>query len=148
MKTMILSEASRTTSLKELKESSYIVLIVIVSILFIFYEATESIVTTWIRSETYAHGFIIFPFSMYMIWKKRATLYDLAHYPEFKWLIVLGVLGFGWLLAFLSSVLIVKQFALISMIPVVVCAIMGFRFAWAIAFPLCYLFFAIPVGDS
>lgn len=148
MKTMTLSEASRTVALTKLKESIYIVLIVIVSIFFIFYEATESIVSTWIRSETYAHGFLIFPFSFYMIWKKRATLYDLAHYPEFKWLIVLGILGFGWLLAFLSSVLVVKQFALISMIPVVVCAIMGFRFAWAIAFPLCYLFFAIPVGDS
>lgn len=148
MNTMILSETSKTTSLKELKESIYIVLIVIVAIFFIFYEATESIISTWIRSETYAHGFLIFPFSLYMIWKKRAALYDLAHYPEFKWLIVLGILGFGWLLASLSSVLVVKQFVLISMIPVVVCAIMGFRFAWAIAFPLAYLFFAVPVGES
>ncbi len=148
MNTMILPEASRTASLKELKESIYIVLMVIVAIFFIFYEATESIVSTWIRSETYAHGFLIFPFSLYMIWKKRTTLYGLAHYPEFKWLIVLGILGFGWLLAFLSSVLVVKQFVLISMIPIVVCAIMGFRFAWAIAFPLAYLFFAVPVGES
>lgn len=148
MNTMILPEASRTASLKELKESIYIVLMVIVAIFFIFYEATESIVSTWIRSETYAHGLLIFPFSLYMIWKKRTTLYGLAHYPEFKWLIVLGILGFGWLLAFLSSVLVVKQFVLISMIPIVVCAIMGFRFAWAIAFPLAYLFFAVPVGES
>lgn len=146
---MILSEASqRTASLRELKESIYLSLIVIVLILIIFYDVTESIVSTWIRSETYAHGFLIFPFSFYMIWKKRASLYDLTHYPEFKWLMVLSLLGFGWLLGFLSSVLVVKQFALVSMIPIVVCAMMGFRFAWSIAFPLAYLFFAIPVGES
>lgn len=146
---MILSEASpRAASLKELKESIYLSLIVIALILIIFYDVTESIVSTWIRSETYAHGFLIFPFSFYMIWKKRASLYDLTHYPEFKWLMVLSLLGFGWLLGSLSSVLVVKQFALVSMIPIVVCALMGFRFAWSIAFPLAYLFFAIPVGES
>lgn len=146
---MILSEVSpRTASLKELKESIYLSLIVIALILVIFYDVTESMVSTWFRSETYAHGFLIFPFSFYMIWRKRASLYDLAHYPEFKWLIVLSLLGFGWLLGSLSSVLVVKQFALVSMIPIVVCAMMGFKFAWSIAFPLAYLFFAIPVGES
>jgi exosortase A len=76
------------------------------------------------------------------------SLYTLVKRTKFKWLIVLGILGFGWLLASLASVLVVKQLALIFMIPVAICAIMGFRFTWAIAFPLAYLFFAVPVGES
>jgi exosortase A len=60
---------------------------------------------------------------------------------------MLGVLGFGWLLAALAHVLVFQQYLLVAMIPVAVWTVLGNRTAWAIAFPLAYLLLAVPFGE-
>ncbi len=142
------SEIAVSTLVKKQKISAFVTSLVIILVLSVYHEVTWSIISTWIRSDTYAHGFLILPFSVYMIWKQRNNLSLLKYQPSFGWLLVLGMLGFGWLLATLASVLVVEQYALIAMIPATVCIIMGYRFAWAIAFPLAYLFFAVPFGEA
>ncbi|SFL83090.1 exosortase A [Nitrosomonas nitrosa] len=148
MNTRLSAEIGGDISTRSQLAPVFIVLLVISLILGVYYEVTWSIVSIWMRSETYAHGFLIFPFSAYMIWKQRHRLDALRCQPSIGWVWVLGVIGLSWLLATLASVQIVEQYALIAMIPVTVCIIMGYRVAWAIAFPLTYLFFAVPVGDA
>ncbi|MCW5600497.1 MAG: exosortase A [Nitrosomonas sp.] len=148
MNTRLSTEIGGDVSTRSRMVPVFIVLLVISLILGVYYEVTWSIISIWMRSETYAHGFLIFPFSIYMIWKQRHRLDTLKYQPSIGWVWVLGIIGLGWLLATLASVLIVEQYALIAMIPVTVCIIMGYRVAWAIAFPLAYLFFAVPVGDA
>lgn len=148
MSVQLPAEITEGASIKNHTMPILVTLLMIVLILGVFHEVTWSIISTWIRSETYAHGFLIFPFSAYMIWRQRNHLGAVKYQPSLGWLIVLGIIGMGWLFATLASVLVVEQYALIAMIPVTVCIIMGYRFAWAIAFPLAYLFFAVPVGDA
>ena len=52
------------------------------------------------------------------------------------------------MLANLAGVLVVEQFALIAMIPTLVWTLLGLEVAWSIAFPLAFLFFAVPVGEA
>lgn len=124
-----------------------ITLLVIVVILGIYHATIESMVATWNRSDTYAHGYLILPFSLYMIWKQRAALmtaqYRLAYLP----LLALVGLGMGWLLASAANVQVAEQYALVAMIPVIVWALLGWHAFSIISFPLAYLLFAVPFGE-
>ncbi|MEW5943842.1 MAG: exosortase A [Pseudomonadota bacterium] len=120
-----------------------------VLVLFVLYWQTAwSTVAIWRRSETFAHGFLIFPISIYLIWTRRHALAVLEPKADWRGLAVLAGLGFGWLLANLAGVLVVEQFALVAMIPTLVWTLLGLEVAWSIAFPLAFLFFAVPVGEA
>ncbi len=122
-------------------------LVVILVILGAYYQTTLGMIATWWRSETYAHGFLIFPFSAYMLWSKRDSISSVAIQPNYWILLILCGLGAIWLIARLASVQVVEQYALIAMIPVIVGVILGHRMFLATAFPILYLFFAVPFGD-
>ena len=106
-------------------------------------------VSIWKRSDTFAHGFLIFPFSAYLIWGQRKHLqYTFSFSPIPLALRFSVLLGFSWLLATLASVQVFEQFFLIAMIPAAVWAILGNRMVWALAFPLAYLLLAVPFGEA
>ncbi len=123
-------------------------LLVIALVLGIYYETIESIVAIWNRSDTYAHGYLIAPFSIYMIWKKRVQLAAANYHPDYTSLLILAGLGFGWLAASAASVLVAEQYALVAMIPVIVWAMLGRTAFITIIFPLAYLLFAVPFGEA
>ncbi|KXJ41547.1 MAG: hypothetical protein AXA67_05360 [Methylothermaceae bacteria B42] len=121
-----------------------------ISLLFLFaayWQTFFSMASIWWRSETFAHGMLIFPISLYLIWKRRDVLASLAPQPDWRGLIVLFGLGFGWLLANVVDVLVIQQLCFIAMILVLVWTYLGWRIAWEIAFPLGFLFFAVPIGE-
>ncbi len=122
-------------------------ILAIVAILLIYYQTVWSMVATWYRSDTYAHGFLILPFVIYMIWTKRHSISALKQQPSPTALIGLCALGFLWLVAELASVQVVAQYALVAMLPLIVAVILGYRIMFAMAFPLAYLFFAVPFGE-
>jgi exosortase A len=116
--------------------------------LFTWYgETTLSTLAIWLRSDTYAHGFLIFPISAYLIWTRRRELLRIQPKPSLLGLIVLAGLGFSWLLADSAEVLVASQYALVAMVPALVWAILGTHVGIAILFPLLFLLFAVPVGE-
>ena len=116
-------------------------------LLLLFYSTAASTVAIWERSETFAHGFLIFPISAYLIWAKRRELAGLTPTPDLRGLALLLLLGFGWLLANLAGVLVVEQLSLVAMIPTLVWIILGTRVVTLLAFPLGFLLFAVPMGE-
>ncbi|MBU1691922.1 MAG: exosortase A [Gammaproteobacteria bacterium] len=119
----------------------------VAALLLLFYQTTLSTVAIWNRSETFAHGFLIFPISAFLIWGRRKEIALLSPQPDLRGLPVLLLFGFGWLLAYLARVLVVQQYALVAMIPVLVWIILGLRVTRALTFPLGFLFFAVPMGE-
>lgn len=116
--------------------------------LFAWYgETTLSTLAIWQRSDTYAHGFLIFPISAYLIWVRRRELLTLQPQPSTTGLMILVALGFVWLLADSAEVLVASQYALVAMVPALVWAILGHRVGLALLFPLLFLLFAVPVGE-
>jgi exosortase A len=116
-------------------------------LLSVYGDTVFTIVSLWDSSETFAHGYLIAPISAWMIWRRRDELAMLSPQPNFLVLPLLALLGFGWLLAALAEVGVVQQYCLVLMIPLLVWTILGSRVAWALAFPLFFLLFAVPFGE-
>jgi exosortase A len=113
----------------------------------IYFATAQSIVAIWNRSETFTHGYLIVPITLWLAWQRRDTLRQMPATPFWPALILLLGCGFGWLLADLGDVQIVKQYAFVAMLPLTALAILGTRIARTIAFALLFLLFAVPFGE-
>jgi exosortase A len=115
---------------------------------FLLYLGTvRSIVSVWNSSETFAHGYVILPISLWLVWRRRENF---SLYPPQPWppaLVLLGVLGAGWLAAQLGEVQVVSQYTFVAMFPVAALALFGPRLAGSLTFPLVFLLFAVPFGE-
>src|SRR5487761_1940636 len=117
-------------------------------ILLIYRPTAESLVAIWERSETFAHGFLILPISLFLIWRKRRELAQLTPSPDVLGLVVLAAAGAAWLVAAAGQVQVVQQYALVTMLVAVVIAVTGREVARTIAFPLGFLFLGVPIGEA
>ena len=79
-----------------------------------FFDTIASLVKIWNESETFAHGYLILPISLYIIWENRERLYD-KKFETFPFAAVL-IFGAGgvWWLARVIDVQVVQQFAFVS----------------------------------
>ncbi len=118
------------------------------AITFIFYATVESMVAIWWRSETFTHGFLIAPIVIWLIWEKRQVLARLVPRPQYMALIPLLLFGFLWLFGQVMDAAVVQQIALIGILLSGLWVILGTSIVWAIAFPLAFLFLAVPVGEG
>ena len=114
----------------------------------LFADTTLAMAKVWLSNETYTHGFVILPLSLWLVWQNRARIVDLPLRADFRalWLILPCLAG--WLLATLVDVQLVRQIAMISLIPLTLWLVAGPPLVLALLFPLLYLFFAVPLGQS
>ncbi len=122
-------------------------LLTVVMILVLFRETALDMATTWRRSETYAHGMIVPPITLWLIWRVRASIAVLTPRGSFLAVLLLAGAGSSWLLGELAAVNALSQFALTAMLIFAVPAVLGWTVARRIAFPLFFLLFAVPFGD-
>ncbi|MBS0293712.1 MAG: exosortase A [Proteobacteria bacterium] len=116
-------------------------------ILAAYWHSALGMAMIWARSDTYAHGFVVPLISLWLVWRQRAILASMAPTPgRMAWLLMLGA-GALWLAGDLVSVNAATQLALVTLIVLSVPAVLGWRIARALAFPLAFLFFAVPIGD-
>ena len=113
-----------------------------------FYQTVASMVAIWWRSETFTHGFLIAPIVIWLIWEKRQELARISPRPQYKALLPLSLFGFLWLFGEVVDAAVVQQFAFIGILVSGLWVILGTSVAWAMAFPLAFLFLAVPVGEG
>ncbi|WP_306476385.1 exosortase A [Methyloversatilis sp.] len=111
-------------------------------------ETVMSLYEQWISSESYSHGLIVVPITLYFIWMRRVTLYDAAIEPSSVGMSAILVSGLLWVLGELAGVVTVTQIALVCLTISFVWAVLGSDFTRRIAFPLGFLFLAIPFSDG
>ena len=112
-----------------------------------YFSTARSIVEIWDSSGTFAHGYIILPISIWLVWQRRAAVAQLQAEPYWPALLPLAACGAAWLLAEFGDVQTVRQYAFAAMLPLTVLTLLGKRIAWALAFPLAFVLFAVPFGD-
>ncbi len=105
-------------------------------------------VDTWSHSRTFSHCFLVLPLFVYLLWVRRENIIGLKPVPNYWGLPLLGVLTFIWLVGNLGEVKVVQEFAVISILIVIVWTILGTVMVRRMAFPLLFLFFAVPFGTS
>jgi exosortase A len=121
--------------------------IAIAGVLLVYRDTAESIVAIWIRSETFAHGFVVIPICLWLGWRKRAELASATAAPWWPGLVAVSLAGALWLVTSLADVLGVKQFALAFMLQAAVVSVLGLRVARVLVLPLGFLLFAVPAGE-
>ena len=112
-----------------------------------FPDAWFSMAYVWWTSDTFAHGFIALPCAAWMIWRRRE---DWAQVEQRAWWPGLAaVLGCGalWLAGRLGGVASIEELAAVAAIPATLLLLAGPSIVRALAFPLAFLFFAVPIGE-
>ena len=103
------------------------------------------LVKQWYNDADYSHGFLVPLLSAYLIWQRRDKLVEIARKPS-NWglLVVLGSLGMLFL-GSLGAELYLSRTSIIGMICGLIVYFSGWRLLRAMAFPLVFLLFAIPI---
>ena len=122
--------------------------VTVVGLIALFWSTAAGMVHIWYNYETYTHGFIIVPISLWLIWQKRSHLLAYTPQPGAVFLVLLLGALLGWSLSRLAGVLVVEQFALVAIVIVSVTVLLGWQVAKFLAFPLLFLLFAVPMGED
>ncbi len=118
-----------------------------IALLLIYWPTAYSIYVIWERSGTFAHGFVVIPITLWLIWRDRETLHTIPARPLILAVAAVAAAGFAWLVAQISTVPSASQFALLFMVQLSVVAILGLPITRRLVFPLAFLFFAVPFGE-
>lgn len=116
-------------------------------ILFLYRDTAHSMVAIWHRSDTFAHGFLVLPITLWLIWRKRDELSRLTPSPSPTALAMVAAAALAWLFAELGAVNAVEHLALVALVVAAVPACLGYAVFMALLFPLLFLFFGVPIGE-
>lgn len=121
--------------------------IALAAVAWLYRDTGLAMVQIWNRSETFAHAFAVPPIALWLIWRQRARLALQSPQPAPVFLLPIAAMAMLWLLGDLAAVNSATQLALTAMLVLVVPATLGWPTARCIAFPLGFLFFAVPIGE-
>jgi exosortase A len=117
------------------------------SALILIYRGTAaSIVTGW-SDDPLAHGYLVVPFALYLVWLRRDLLKPFSPTVGYFALPVIAAFAFSWLLGHLADTKLVQQASLVAMIACFVWLILGWNAARILLYPLGLLVFALPFGE-
>jgi exosortase A len=120
----------------------------VLALLAAYWPTVVEMARIWETSDTYAHGWLIAPISLWIIWTLRVRL---AAAPQrLTWWALLPMLGAGawWLLSHLVDIQVFQQLALVTMLLSLVLLLLGPAWCRVAMFPLGFLYLAVPMGDG
>ena len=127
----------------------WIMLAVITAIALIVYSGTwQDMVHTWRADTTFSHGMLIVPMSIYLAWQKRSELATIDTAVWWWGLVPLVIASGIWLLGTLIHVRVVQQAGFIAILQSLVPLLLGPAATRVLAFPIAFLWFALPVGKE
>ncbi|MBI5329084.1 MAG: exosortase A [Betaproteobacteria bacterium] len=106
-----------------------------------------SMVTVWLSSDTYAHGAIILPITLWLVWRKRHEVMALEAKPDPRALVLVILLAALWLFSRFTVSQVSEHYALVGLLITSVWALLGAGVLRALLFPLAYLLFMVPSGE-
>lgn len=123
--------------------------VVFLGILAMVYRSIlRDLVQQWWDDENYSHGFLVPLFSAFLIWQRRERLGSLTAVGNWLGLLVL----LGGVGALLLGDLGGENFLMRSSLIIVLAGLILFHLGWsffrALAFPLLFLFFAVPLPST
>ena len=110
-------------------------------------DAWSALVSVWARSVSYNHCFLVFPVSVWLIYRERASLSSMNFRPYWPGLVLLALLAGVWLFATVAGVNSLRDFATVATVPVLCVTLLGADFGRAMRFPLAFMLFAWPFGE-
>jgi exosortase A len=132
-----------------LQRASWLAFAAVLLLQFILWSETlRSLVAAWFRSGTFSHCPLIVVIAVVLAWRRRRTVQVLQPTPSIFGLALVIALNGLWLVGSAAGVLSLQHFSVVAVTPALVLAVLGQPIARALLFPLGYLLFAVPVGES
>ncbi|CAG0939123.1 hypothetical protein GPROT2_00555 [Gammaproteobacteria bacterium] len=117
------------------------------AVLLAFLPTLASMARVWARSDTFAHGVLILPVCAWLLYRQRAALAATEARPCWWGLPALLACLAGWLIGSLVQADVVRQFAMMLMIPALVLLVLGPAVLRVASFPLVFALLAVPAGE-
>ncbi len=114
---------------------------------YMYRDTALSLISIWERSATFTHCFLVVPIALWLIWRKRKVLLSGTPLVNPYLLVVVVALCMVWLMGAVVGANSVVQMAFVGILISAVVVLLGWRAARIIAFPLSFLFFAVPIGE-
>lgn len=121
--------------------------VALIWVLVWYWSSAASMASVWWRSETFAHGLVVYPIAIWLVWTKRADLIAVDCRVSVFGLVGVATAGVAWLLGEVASVDAARHFGFVLLVACSVWAVLGTKMAKAIAFPLLFTILAVPVGE-
>ena len=112
-----------------------------------YWNTWSAMAVIWLRSDTYQHGLVVPPIVIWLLWRERQRLAAWTPRPTLWPALLFTALTFLWLLGALTAINALTQFAALAMLVCAATTLLGQALSKELAFPLAFLFFAVPVGD-
>lgn len=101
----------------------------------------------WWNSMTYSHGLLVAPLCVWLLWKQKPLIQQATIQPAMWALVPLAAALFVWTLSYAANVEIGVQVLFPAVMLLAIFAMAGYQVAIVAAFPIGFLYFAIPVWD-
>lgn len=115
---------------------------------WVYRESWLGLPRLWSSDATFSHGYLILPIVLWLIWRIRGPVAAVEWRPSLLGVPASLLCAAAWMVARGTGVLVVEQLATVAMVPALVLAVLGTRVTRVLAFPLAFLFFAVPLGKG
>lgn len=129
------------------RQSLFLIGICLITLALVYRSSFLEMVNLWWNTDEYTQGFFIFPTVFYLLWRRRDHFVNIRPEPSITGLCVTFGLVAVWMVGNAINFSVIKQLAIVAMIPAIIWTICGDRFARENAFPLSYILIAVPVGE-
>lgn len=133
------------TLLQQLKNFGWQGALLVAVLVGLYAPVLWRLVRQWYTDADYSHGFLVPLLSAYLIWQRRDKLAQVARRPSnWGFVVVLGALGLLFL-GSLGAELFLTRISIVFTICGLIVYFAGWPLLRAMAFPLAFLLFAVPI---
>jgi len=127
-----------------------IVLGTLVLTALLYWQTSIEIVDFWqdTARRRYTHGWAVLAVTIWLIWRDRQALRAIPLAPPLGGWVVVALGSLAWLVATNAGLLVPTMLVLPMLVLAAVWAAGGPRLALHVAFPVLYLYFALPIWDA
>ena len=118
------------------------------AVAFLYWSAVAAAAATWTGSPTYGYGMLVPPVVAFLLWQRRAALRRLTPQPWPWGLVLIGATALLATAGRIVSALVVEQLALVALLQAAALTILGPAVLRKLAFPMLYLYLAVPLGEG
>ncbi len=112
----------------------------------VFHETIAAMAGVWWTSASFAHGPLVPVASAWLAWRQRAAVASAELRPWWPAAVAVAALALAWAAARIAGVNAAEQFAAVASLVALLALVFGPGLVRALAFPLGFLFFAVPFG--
>lgn len=117
-------------------------------LIWAFWTEIAAAVHVWSTSPTFGHGFLIFPITLFLLYRLRHRLAALQPSPAPWAMMPMAGLMLVWLVGNLADIMVIQQLAFLGLWQALFLLVFGWPATRAALFPLAYLYLAVPLGSA